>query len=79
MAIIISGSNKQLLAQKLAYNLKFKCIIPNITKFADKELSIQLSDNSANLFQEDVINDYPQFKDQGLNSLEEKIFLLKPY
>ena len=31
------------------------------------------------LFQEDVINEYPQFKDQGLNSLEEKVFLLKPY
>ncbi len=31
------------------------------------------------LFQEDVINDYRQFKDQDLTSLVEKVFLLKPY
>ena len=31
------------------------------------------------LFQEDVINHYPQFKDQGLKSLVENVFLLKPY
>lgn len=31
------------------------------------------------LFQQDVINNYPQFRDQGLTLINEKIYLLKPF
>ena len=31
------------------------------------------------LFQQDVINNYPQFRDQGLTNIEEKVYLLKPF
>lgn len=30
------------------------------------------------LFKQDVLDEYPQFQDRGLNRLEEKIYLLKP-
>ena len=30
------------------------------------------------LFKQDVLDEYPQFQAQGLNRLQEKIYLLKP-
>lgn len=31
------------------------------------------------LFKQDVLGSFPQFRNQGLNSLQEKVYLLKPY
>ena len=75
----ILPNNTQILLLTFEYDQAKKVGPPFSVSEADVQALYEDKYKIKLLFQEDVINDYPQFKDQGLNSLEEKIFLLKPY
>lgn len=50
--IIIGGSSHPILAQRVAGELGYDCIIANTKKFADQELKVQVNKN---LYGEDVV------------------------